>query len=247
MADAIERCLEAALAVGACCVGEIAIGKTNGNRFDLSHRDDQGREDLQLFKNADDAAEIAKFDDAGNYRPLKTAPNLRRGWRLELAKLDELRIALNHFYPGRLAVLTAWKKNRLTTTLLRVTLNRQSGMYRVAAQISDEDLDDLVGNFCRSDGGCLRTILWKRDQNGTVPSTKLPAEKYDPECDQALRPGSTTAATASTAVTATATAIPLLCQEGCNLLVNECRKFVKMEGAAPPAAPKSGEGGSAPE
>jgi sirohydrochlorin cobaltochelatase len=243
MADAIERRLEAAVAAGSCCVGEIAIGKTNGNRFDLYHRDDKGREDLQFFKNADDAAEIAKFDDTGNYRPLKTAPNLRRGWRLELANLDELRVALNYFYPGRLAVLTAWEKNRLTTTPLRVTLDRQSGMYRVAAKISDEDLDDLVGNFCRSNGGCLRTILWKRDASGVVPSTKLPVVKYDPVCDQALGPGSTTPATAATA----ATAIPLLCQEGCNLLVNECRKVVKMEGAAPPAAPKSGEGGSAPE
>src|SRR2546422_11646313 len=101
MADAIERRLEAALAAGSCCIGEIAIEKMNGNRFDLNHRDDKGREDLRPFKNADDAAEIAKLDDAGNYRPLKTAPNLRHGWRLELANLDELRIALNHFYPGR--------------------------------------------------------------------------------------------------------------------------------------------------
>ena len=228
MADAIERRLEAALAAGACCIGEIAIGKTNGNRFDLNHRDDKGREGLQFFKNADDAAEIAKFDSAGNYRPLKTAPNLRRGWRLQLANLDELRIALNHFYPGRLAVLTAWGKKCLTTTPLRDTLNRQSGMYRVAAKISEEDLDNLIGDFCRSDGGCLRTILWKRDVSGTVPSTKLPVDKYDQGFDQALGSGSTTPATVST----TATAIPLLCQEACNLLVNECRKMVKLEGAA---------------
>ena len=30
---------------------------------------------------------IARFDDSGAYRPLKTAPNLRHGWRLELATL----------------------------------------------------------------------------------------------------------------------------------------------------------------
>jgi sirohydrochlorin cobaltochelatase len=245
MADATERGLEAAVAAGSCCVGEIAIEKTPGDSFALNHRDDTGREDLQVFKNADAAAEIAKFDDAGNYRPLMTAPNLRCGWRLQVANVAELRIALDHFYPGRVGVLVAWQRKRLPTTPLRVTLNRQSGMYRVAAKISDEDLDDRVGNFCRSDGGCLRTILWKRDQAGTVPSTKLPAAKYDPACDQALGPGSATPATVTTA--ATTAVIPLLCQEGCNLLVNECRKFVKLEGAAPPAAPKSGEGGSAPE
>jgi hypothetical protein len=96
-------------------------------------------------------------------------------------------------------------------------------MYRVAAKISDDQIDNVVGDFCRSDGGCLRTILWKRDQRGTVSSTELPKEKFDPACDQikALdRPGSATPATAT---------IPLLCQEPCNLLVAECRKVVKGE------------------
>src|SRR5947199_7086170 len=111
------------------------------------------------------AVEIAKYDDAGNYRPLKTAPNLRHGWRLELATLDELRRALDYFYPGRLAVFAAWKNEQLRITPLRETLDRQSGMYRIAAKISDEQIDNVVGNFCRSDSGCFRTILWKRDQH----------------------------------------------------------------------------------
>ena len=49
----------------------------------------------------EDAIEIAKHDDAGNYRPLKTAPNLRHGWRLELETLEDLRRALDYFYPGQ--------------------------------------------------------------------------------------------------------------------------------------------------
>src|SRR5206468_4784372 len=169
---------------------------------------------------AEDAIEIAKYDDAGNYRPLKTAPNVRRGWRLTLKTLEELKRALDYFYPGRLAVFAAWKSGKLQTTPLRETLDRQSGMYRVAAKISDDQIDDVVGDFCRSDGGCLRTILWKRDARGTVSSTKFPDEKFDPGCDQteALgRPGS------SAFAEDTAT-IPLLCQEPCNLLVAECRK-----------------------
>jgi sirohydrochlorin cobaltochelatase len=215
MADAIERCLAAAVAAGSCCIGEVAIGKADDKQFTLNHRDDSGREDLQFSKNADDAAEIARFDDMGRYRPLKTTPNLRHGWRLELANLDEVRVALDHLYPARLAVLTAREEDRLMTTPLRATLGRQSGMYRVAARISDQGLNDVVASFCRSDGGCLRTILWKRDQDGTVPSTKLPVEKYDASHDQTGGGQS---------------CIPLLCQEACNLLVNECRKVVKMEG-----------------
>jgi sirohydrochlorin cobaltochelatase len=122
-------------------------------------------------------------------------------------------------------VFAAWKSGKLQTTSLRETLDRQSGMYRVAAKISDSQIDDLVADFCRSDGGCLRTILWKRDAGGTVSSTKLPKQKFDPGCDQASRrPRSATAATRAAVVT-----VPLLCQEACNLLVAECRKVVKGE------------------
>jgi DR2241 stabilising domain/4Fe-4S iron-sulfur cluster binding domain len=216
--------------------GQILVRKING-AFVLLHRDDEFREELQVFRSPEDVLEITRYDDSGNYRPLKTAPNLAHSWSLELARLEELQRALDYFYPGRLAVFLAWKTGQLHTTPLRETLDRQSGMYRVAAKISDDQIDNVVGDFCRSDGGCLRTILWKRDQLSTVPSAKLPLEKFDPAHDQirALdRPGSsafaeatadkTTPATAATLATAT---IPLLCQEPCNLLVAECRKMVK--------------------
>jgi hypothetical protein len=210
--------------------GQILVRKING-AFVLSHCGDETRKKLKTFQSAEDAIELSKFDDSGNYRPLKTAPNLARGWRLELARPEELQRALDYFYPGRFAVFLAWKTGQLHTTPLRETLDRQSGMYRVAAKISDDQIDNVVGDFCRSDGGCLRTILWHRDQLGTIPSAKLPLEKFDPACDQikALgRPGSSAFAetTADKTIPATAT-IPLLCQEPCNLLVAECRKMVK--------------------
>ena len=165
-----------------------------------------------MFRKPEDAIGIARYDDAGNYRPLKTTPNLRHRWRLELVDLSELRRALDFFYPGRLAMLLAFKENQVAPTSLRETLDRQSGMYRVAAKISDEQINDAVGSFCQSDGGCLRTILWKRNEQGELASTKLPQEKFEPAHDQTGRDEN---------------AIPLLCQEACPLLVNECRKVVK--------------------
>ena len=221
MLNAIEPALEIAL-TDCRRIGQIAIQKLDDGVLALSHRDDETRNDLKLFHSPEDAIEIARYDDAGNYRPLKTAPNLQHGWRLELTTLDALRRALDYFYPGRLAVFAAWKSGRLRTTPLRDTLDRQSGMYRVAAKISDDQIDCVVGDFCRSDGGCLRTILWKRDEQGTVASTKLPPEKFDPAFDQVRAPTRSRS-------TIPATAIPLLCQEACNLLVAECRKVVKGE------------------
>ena len=230
MRDTLEKLLESIFHdYRAFCFGQILAQKTNTGGFVLSHRDDEAVEELQLFRSAENAIEIAKRDDAGNYRPLKTAPNLRHGWRLELATLEELRRALDYFYPGRLAVLAAWKTGYLKTTALRETLGRQSGMYRVATKISDPQIDDLVADFCQSDGGCLRTILWKRNRTGAIASTNLPKEKFDPAYDQVMavcsrRPAGDAHASQSEAVT-----VPLLCQEACNLLVAECRKVVKGE------------------
>lgn len=218
MLNTIEQVLDAAL-TDCFEIGQILVRRIS-DRFVLSHREDKALGCVETFRDPEAALEMARFDDAGNYRPLKTAPNLRRGWRLELSTLQAVRRALDHFYPGRLAAFAAWRVNLLRTTSLRETLDRQSGMYRVAARISDEQLDELVGNFCRSDGGCLRTILWKRDASGAPPATKLPPEKFDPAYDQMNAvggPGSM----------APATTIPLLCQEACNLLVAECRKVVK--------------------
>jgi sirohydrochlorin cobaltochelatase len=206
----VERAL-AALLSEKSRFGQLLICRTSAGGFVVCHRDDENAPGLQIFRNPEDAIEIARYDDAGNYRPLKTAPNLRRGWRLEVVDLGGLQLALDYFYPGRLAVLATWTENQLETTPLRETLDRQSGMYRVAAKISDEQIDDVVGHFCRSDDGCLRTILWKRDAAGKISSTKLRPEKFDPAHDQTGRGENV---------------IPLLCQEICSLLLNECRKAV---------------------
>jgi sirohydrochlorin cobaltochelatase len=228
MADSIEEILNGLAAPFS--FGQILIKKRDDAGFFLLHRDDESLDQLQAYQDAEDAVEIAKYDDAGKYRPLKTAPNLRHGWRLELATVEELRRVLDYFYPSRLAVLAAWEKGCLKTTALRETLDRQSGMYRVAAKISDSQINDVVADFCRSDGGCLRTILWKRDRNGTIASTKLPKDKFDPVVDQAAACSRRASGDARASHSEAAT-VPLLCQEACNLLVSECRKVVKDESA----------------
>ena len=206
-----ERALGDWLAKGLRCIGQIAIECGDDGTFALSHRDDAARNELTTSHGPGAANELARFDDAGNYRPLKTAPNLRHGWRLIVQSLPELRLSLDAFYPGRLAAFCAFENHELRPTPFRATLQRQSGMYRIAAQIEDAQADELIGNFCRSDGGCLRTILWSRDGNQAA-SSKLPPEKFDPRHDQ---------------TGAGAPVIPLLCQESCNLLVAEARRVVQ--------------------
>ncbi len=214
MPPRIERVLAQWLASGARGIGQVLIQKNDAGFF-LCHREDEAGAELQIFRSPGDAAGIARYDDAGQYRPLKTAPNLRHGWRLELTGLEALRLALEEFYPGRLAALAAWESNRLATTPLRATLNRQTGMYRVAAKISDNDADAVIGRVCRSGGGepgCLRTILWPRDETRARPSLRLPLDKYIAPLDQTGRGENV---------------LPLLCQEACNILVAELRSAAK--------------------
>lgn len=216
MVVAVEQALEMWCASGRRRIGQILIEDADLGAFTLCHRSDEGRADLTIYRSSKDATEIARFDDAGGYRPLKTAPNLRRGWCLQLAGVRALRLALDLFYPGRLAIFLAFERKSLATTAFRTTLERQSGMYRVAAKISDAEADDLISRFCASQGGdpgCLRTILWKRDVGGTAASTQLPCQKFDPSHDQTGDK---------------LPVIPLLCQEPCNLLVAEARRVVKI-------------------
>jgi sirohydrochlorin cobaltochelatase len=207
----LEQMLEGELDAGPIFIGEVAIRNLDDGTFELAHRNTEVAPAVNFA--AGDALEVAKFDEKGNYRPLRTAPNLRRGWKIIALNIPDVIAVTDAIYPGRLAAWRAWKTKRLKTTSLRETLNRQSGMYRVAAKISDEQIDKLVGNFCRSDGRCLRTILWRRNAHGQIASSKLPPQKFDSAHDQTSRGEK---------------CIPLLCQEACNLLVAACREMVKL-------------------
>ena len=184
--------------------GEIHLEPVAGG-FVLYHRADASRGDLIEYIGAEAARDLAHFDDAGRFRPLKTAPNLRRGWKLCLASLSELRRALDYFYPAMLGVRLSHQRGCLAPVPLRDTLARQTGMYAVTKNITDAQAQTIIGGFCRTDGGCLKQILWTIAPG--VPVTSLPAEKLQP--------------------TAPAETLPLLCHEACNLLVAKVREVVK--------------------
>ncbi|MDP9290914.1 MAG: hypothetical protein M3O82_00960 [Verrucomicrobiota bacterium] len=205
IASALERWLDA----GRDRIGQIAI-RRDGDRFSLFHRDDVGRADLKIYTLPNGALEIARYNEAGKYRPLKSAPDLRRGWRLELAGVEEVRLALDFFYPAMLGTLLAWENRSLAPVHFRATANRQSGMYAIVKRIGDSQADELIGNFCTSHGGCLKTILWKIDSTRAIST--LPETKFDPAVDQ---------------TGGGARVIPLLCNEACNLLVAAARTVVK--------------------
>ncbi|MEI9894480.1 MAG: DR2241 family protein [Chthoniobacter sp.] len=93
-------------------IGELHVEPLE-NGFLLHHADDALHCDAVALHGAEAARELAQFDEADRFRPLKTAPNLRHGWRLHLADLAELRRALDYFYPAMLGVWFSQQRGRL--------------------------------------------------------------------------------------------------------------------------------------
>ncbi len=164
----IRTLLQYCLNQGISRIGQIELTKD----FRIFHADDTGRSDLQLYKEPDTAQEIARYDDAGKYRPLKTAPNLRHGWELQVASIEELHLALDFFYPAALGLWLTLLRNQLIGNPLRRTLERQSGMYRITAKMTDAEARDLIQNFCET--GCLRRRRWDvTNSNGMILRGRL--------------------------------------------------------------------------
>src|SRR4051812_43132213 len=206
----MKRDLTAALAErlagGARQMGEVLIRQI-ASGYELRHAAVAEREDLPLA----DPREVALANEAGEYRPLKTAPDLRRGWRFFAATLAEVRHALDLLYPAMLGVLLDFQRGEVAAVPLRETLARQSGMYAVTKKLTDEQAQALIHGVCRSDGGCLKSILWRISDG--VPVTSLPAAKFDPAINQSPL--------------AVAAPLPMLCHEACNILIARAREVVK--------------------
>lgn len=159
--------LSAAISAGIRRVGQVTLA-LEGSGFSLCHTDDSGRDGLKVFRDPFDAVRIALTDDHGAYRPLKTAPNLRHGWRLEVADLAGLHTALDFLYPAAIGNWRALLAGTLRPVPLRETLNRQTGMYRITGKLTVEQAPELVGLICRS--GCTRHILWPTEPGGPADS-----------------------------------------------------------------------------
>jgi sirohydrochlorin cobaltochelatase len=189
-------------------IGEIEVEKTATGYLIFHSADRTNLQSARVFQGATSARELARFDDAGSYRPLKGAPNLPRRWVIELQSADEVRRALDYFYPAAVGTWTAFQSKHLNIVPLRQTLNRQTGMYEIASQLTTEQAKALIPAFCNSKHKCLRTILWEIEPGEPA----VDAAKSDPGVDQ-------------TGLGRRAT--PILCAEACNLFVAAARSAVK--------------------
>src|SRR6201987_2402423 len=221
----IEQLLQECLRSGPINLGELVVREVEPGRFVIRHwKDDESQEMLGIETSSIAALEIVRYDEQGNYRALKGAPNLRAGWELRLESVPEVRKAIDYFYPGAFSTWIAFNRGEITPVDLRQTLTRQTGMYRVTQRLTGFQAEDLAGRFCQSHSGCLRTILWTID--GKAPEKYLPCSKFDPQADQLEEQKGELSKDGGAG--APPCRVPFLCVEACNLFVAESRKIVKV-------------------
>jgi hypothetical protein len=140
-------------------VAQVLVHRKSGG-FELRHVADRevSSEKLALQPPAG-AHGIAQVAENGSFRPLKSSPNLRRGW-LILAKSDlELETTLNWIYPGLIPDLFAVRTSTPHITHYREFTSRQTGMYRITTFLTDADALAMAGKCC-SARYCLKQRLW---------------------------------------------------------------------------------------
>jgi hypothetical protein len=146
--------------------GQVRAKGTGGGAYVLRHVEDEGTTGLDVHEDPRRAREISKTTEAGEYRPLKSSPNLRRGWELRLSGAGDLVVAMNLLYPAGVVHWHLHREGRLRTTSYRENAARQSGIYKRVQRLSDEGVQDAA-RACCEDAVCLKKTLW--DVDGETP------------------------------------------------------------------------------
>jgi sirohydrochlorin cobaltochelatase len=158
---------------------------------------------LESSTNAMEARRLSWHDEAGAFRPLHSAPTLRRGWRLVLNSAEDARQALDFLHPAALGLARAADKGQLHGTPIREYLGRQTGMYKFANGITDEQVRETAAQLCK--GGCMRRILWPLEAGGEPVSGGSGGVKGVTGCRR----------------------LDLVCVEPCPFLLGEARKLAR--------------------
>ncbi len=199
-------------------IGEIEIQTDACNfRYTICHRADveltrkPAFGGLEVHAGPSAARNLSTYATDGTYRFTKGQVNLKRGWVMLLQNENDLRLALDQFYPACVGLFIAHQGGTLEIEMLRDKLNRQTGMYKFARSISDAGAQKLVQEVCGPAHRCAKKILWQIDAETSLDDSE--ASRFNgivgglPESQ----------------------AIPLLCREACNHFVAECRQAAKIE------------------
>jgi hypothetical protein len=128
--------------------------------YELCHEADRQRAPNELrLTPVSELRALALHTAAGAFRPLKSAPNLRAGWRVAAQNDEELEAVFHQLYPSAIADWFAAQQQPAPVTHYREFTNRQTGMYRVTTMLTDEQAAQVTRACCHR-RICLKRRLW---------------------------------------------------------------------------------------
>jgi len=141
-------------------VGQVLLQRV-GAGWSLRHVEDRSEPEAKLrLVAAGDLREVAQSTAEGAFRPLKSAPNLIRGWLSRPGSAVELGVALDHLYPGFVADWDAFRKTGpALASDFHTYAERQTGMYRIVAMLKGEQAARVVRAHCGK-RFCLKHRAW---------------------------------------------------------------------------------------
>ncbi len=103
------------------------------------------------------------------FRPLPTSADMPAGWRVDLDQPAQAHAVLETVYPGLVADWTAKRQGNFLAEPLKVTSERQIGMFKGIHNLAAEVIEQTVAKVC---GACVRQPTWWRDE----PESDLPCK-----------------------------------------------------------------------
>lgn len=191
---------------------QVWVHAVSPGRYELRHAEDRDvpLAALEVLRDPEAARRLAAARADGAYRPLRTAPDLRRGWALRDLDATGLQIALERLYPAAVPHWYAAQRGALTVTSWAETAARQSGIYAKVKLVPREALPAAVWACCANDV-CLRQVAW-----GLEPGA--PPALAEPVVGEAAVP----------------------CPEPCSLFVSFARQVLRFERAPRTVVPGLG-------
>lgn len=156
--------------------GQVLVER-EGEQFRLRHGADR-EVPVEVLRDTPIAAlrKLAMYNAGGQFRPLRAAPDLQRGWTCACRSPEELGRALQELYPASIVDWFATRDSGTVTTNYREFTNRQTGMYRITQLLTDLQAAQVI-RACCGPGFCLKRRLWTvegLEPDGPVTKSAIP-------------------------------------------------------------------------
>ncbi len=139
-------------------------------RFSICHATDRDVPvtHLKKLKDLKEADELGRTTVEGNYRPLRSAPTLRRGWIFRNLSGKSLIQVVDCLLPGAIIHRAMWCDSTLRIRSFEEVAARQTGIYTPVRSLSAARIRSVADRCC-GEKGCVKHTLWSVGKSDATP------------------------------------------------------------------------------